>query len=259
MKKLIKSILFEVVRSKLLLIIYPLLFALMILLGLINAPESTVSGMYISDSSLFYTFPLAAVAAIVGIVICPDYRDKVGNYEILSGHSRISVYLSRVLCAIIPAAFLAYILTFLPLVSGIIVAGWGEKLVFSDVLARQLLFIFPFLRLAAFSACLAFVIKNEYVMLATGFVISIGSLSITSLFEEVSSSVFISVYNLNYLMSFDTWSIYNLSPTKGIVKYSSATGAIDPKMIVATITVSSAMTLIYILIGYALFRRSEMN
>ena len=91
MKNLIKSILYEVTRSKLLLITYSFMIALMILLGLINAPESSTSGMYITDSSLPYTFPLFVIALTVGMVICPDYRDKVGNYEILSGHSRISV------------------------------------------------------------------------------------------------------------------------------------------------------------------------
>lgn len=259
MKNLIRSILYETVRSKILLIFYPAMVALMILLGLINAPETTTSGMYVQDSSISYTFPLAVLAAIVGIVICPDYRDKVGNYEILSGHSRISVYLSRVLCAVIPAAFLAYILTFLPMITGIVFCGWGDRLVFSDVLVRQLLFIFPFLRLAAFTACLAFVIKSEYVLIALGFVYSFGSLFITFLFKEVSSSVFISVYNLNYLMSYDVWSIYNPSPTRGIVKYASATGAIDSKMIVGTIIASCVMTLVYVFIGYALFRRNEMN
>ena len=120
MKNLIKSILYEVTRSKLLLITYSFMIALMILLGLINAPDSSTSGMYITDSSLPYTFPLFVIALTVGMVICPDYRDKVGNYEILSGHSRISVYFSRVLCAVIPGAFLAYFLTFLPMITGII-------------------------------------------------------------------------------------------------------------------------------------------
>ena len=259
MKNLIKSILYEVTRSKLLLITYSFMIALMILLGLINAPDSSTSGMYITDSSLPYTFPLFVIALTVGMVICPDYRDKVGNYEILSGHSRISVYFSRVLCAVIPGAFLAYFLTFLPMITGIIFCGWGDRLVFTDVLSRQLLFIFPFIRLAAFTACLAYMIKNEYVLMSIGIIYSFGSLFLTSIFDKVSSNVFISIYNLKYLMSYDVWSIYNLSPTKGIVKYASATGSIDTKMIFSTIAASCVMTLIYIIIGYALFRRSEMN
>lgn len=260
MKNLTKSIIYEMLKSKLMLVIYFILAGVMILLGLINVPEYLcTSGVYVTDPSMMYTFPLFVIAAVVGIVICPDYKDKVANYEVLSGHSRISVYLSRTLCAIVAASLLAFSLTFLPMIAGNIMCGWGDKISFTDALLRQLLFIFPLIRLAAFTACLAFIIKNEYVLIGIGAGYVFGSLIISSVFEDVSSSVLISFYNLNYLMSYDKWTIYNITQEMGIVKYTSAVGSIDGKMIIGTIAVSSAMTLIYLIIGYALFRRSEMN
>ena len=259
MKNLIKSIVYEVVRSKLLIIVYSAMAVLMFVLGIINSKDISASGMYVQDASLTYTFPLFVIAAVVGIVICPDYRDKVSNYEILSGHSRSSVYFARTLCAVIPAAFMAYLLTFLPLRSGIIVRGWGDRLIFSDVLLRQLLFIFPFIRIASFTACLAFVFKSEYILMALGVVYSFGSLFLTSIYTDVSSSVYTGFYNLNYLMSYDKWSIYNISPTEGIVRYASATGSVNITMVIATVAVSLLMTLVYLFIGYAMFKKTEMN
>lgn len=260
MKNLIKSIIYELLKSKLLLFIYLAMVALMIALGLLNSSDfNCASGIYVKDASMTYIFPLFVIAVVVGIVICPDYKDKVANYELLSGHSRISVFLSRMICAIIPGAFMAYLLTFLPMISGTIASGWGDKLSFSDVLLRQILFIFPFIRIATFMACLAFIVKNEYVLMAAGAVLSFGSLVLISLFQDVNTNVFVGVYNLNYLMSYDKWSIYNISPTEGVVEYISAKGSIDSKMIAGTIIVSCVMTLVYMVIGYALFRKSEMN
>ena len=82
---------------------------------------------------------------------------------------------------------------------------------------------------------------------------------INNLPEEASSSVFVSVYNFSYLMGFDRWTIYNISPESGIIRYASATGSISSEMIVSTITASMLMTLVYVVLGYALFRRNEMN
>ncbi len=259
MKNLIKSIIYETMRSKLLIIFYLVMVAVMILLGALNACDYTTSGLYIQDQSITYIFPLTVTALVVGIVICPDLKDKVANYEILSGHSRISVYLARVLCAIIPAAFLSYFLTFLPMISGILFWGWGDRLDLTDVLLRQALFIFPFIRLAAFTCVLAFMIKSEYAMIAIGVAYSFGTLFLSGIFEEASSSVFVSIYNFSYLMGFDRWTIYNISPESGIIRYASATGSISSEMIVSTITASMLMTLVYVVLGYALFRRNEMN
>ena len=262
MKNIMKSIWFEIRHSKLMIRIYIVLVLFMALVGFLNTGASadlgTASTLVADDPTIAYEFSIFVVALVVGIICGEDYRDKVANYEVLSGHSRKSIFLARSLMGIITAAVLGTLLSFAPMITGIIKAGWGNELLLSDVIARQLLLFFPFLRLAAFLALLTFLIKNPYIMMAVGFVICMASVLLEGMLEH-SKSVFISIFNMSLLTSYSGWQIYNLDPVKGIVKYSTYESSLSAELVIGTIVASLLMTGFYLFMGYALFRRDELN
>lgn len=259
MRSIIRSINYELVRTRIVFILYFAFALIMGLIAVLNTDANTrTSGMLLDDPSIVFMFPIFICSMIVGFICCPSLRDKVSNYEIMSGHSRLKVYLSRCIYSVILAAFFSVILSFIPMITGIILRGWGTKLVLSDVIIRQILLFFPFIRLAAFFVMLSFLIKNEYVILAIGFISSL-ALSIISGLVETTSNVFISIFNMNYLMEFKGWSIYNLSPVKGVIKYQTADSSVFPAMVFGTIAASLVMSVLYTLVGYAIFRRNDIN
>ena len=185
-------------------------------------------------------------------------RDKVSNYEILSGHSREQFYFTRFICSVIIASLLGFSLSFVPMIFGNLVFGWGDKLVFSEVLTRQLLFIFPFIRLSAFFVCLSFLVKNDLAMIGAGFGAGLATPVLLSFFGKAADSVFISIYNLNYLTDFVNWEIYNVS-NEGITEYKTGVSTIEPGMVIGTIVISLLMTAVYMILGYGLFKRSDIE
>ena len=258
MKNIIRSILYELFRTKLIYILFAIFALMMVLVTVFNGKDTSISGLYLTDSSVTFTFPIFMVGTAVGMISCADMKDKVGNYEILNGHSRLQYYLARFICSVTVASILGYILSFIPMILGMLVFGWGTKLDFGCVLVRHILYIFPFVRLASFFACISFLVKNSFAMIAIGSGVGLATPMLLAFFPDASESVFLSIYNLKHLMSFDTWEIYNLS-TSGIDRYRSAVSSLPANLIVSTIVVSLVMIVAYLLIGYALFRRSDLS
>lgn len=262
MKNIMKSIWYEILRSKLMIRIYIIFILFIVLTTVLNVGDSVqeghTSGMLAGNPNITYEIQLFVLGFVVALICGEDYKDKVANYEVMSGHSRISIFFARSLMGIIAGTIMAEILSFVPIITGILIDGWGSELVLSDILIRHLLFIFPYLRLAAFFALLTYLVKNPYVIMAAAFLIATLSVLIIGMVEH-SKSFFVSLFNFVLLTNYDGWSIYNLDPEKGIVKFFSYNSSVSSEMIIGTIVVSLIMTGIYLFMGYALFRRDELN
>lgn len=262
MKDIMKSIGYEIVRSKMMIRLYILFIFVMGLIGVINVDLVQnglgASGMLADSASVTYIFSSFVLALIVGIICGEDYLDKVANYEILFGHSRKSIFFARSLMGILVGAVLSTLLGFVPIITGSAVGGFGSSLVLTDVIARQLLFFFPFLRLGAFFAMLTFLVKNPYIIMAAGFVIGEAGQLFAEMFSH-AKSYYVSIFNFNLLTDYVGWSIYNIDPTVGVVKYNAFNSSLSSQMVCGTIICSLLVTAFYLFMGYALFRRDELN
>ena len=260
MKNIIKSIVYEILHSKMLIRTYLLMLVLQVLIAVLNLNNSfgasDTSTLLADGGIIVYEFPIFMLALIVGVICGEDYKDKVANYEVLAGHSRKSIYLARSLFAIITASVLCLILSFTVMIAGLLMEGWGNVLNFGDVVTRYLLLIFPYMRLAAFLVVITFLIKNHYIMMAIGFMIMMFGVALSDMLGM--SNVYISIFNFKLLTSYESWNIYNTDPVRGIVEYSAYNSSVSPEMIIGTIVFSLAMTAFYLFMGYALFRRDEL-
>ena len=264
MKNIMKSIWYEIYHSKLMIRIYIVFIFVMGLIGFLNSEtergtySAGASGMLADIHEVTYEFPIFILALIVGIICGEDYKDKVANYEVLSGHSRKSIFFARTLMGIIIGSVFATLLCFVTILTAWLKTGWGDSLVFGDVMIRTCLMIFPMLRLAAFFAVLTFLIKNPYIIMAIGFITCMSPALLNNMLAH-SKSIFVSIFNMALLCDYKGWSIYNIDPSEGIVYYNSYESSVSSGLVIGTIVASLVMTVFYLFMGYALFRRDELN
>lgn len=258
MKNIIRSAYYDLRHSKLFVVVYLLTAVMLSVSAMINVDEKGCGFVIAENAYIYWETSAFIVALVVGIICNDDHIDKTINYEILAGHSRLSIFMARSLFGILLAAAAATMINFFPLAAGSMLKGFGDMLVFKDMIIRQLLCFFPYLRFAAFVTVICFIIKNPYVVIAAGFIISEMGMGFAEVFDH-GKSVCISIFNLGLLADFSAWVIYNLDPVNGIVYYGRFNGELDMDVIVGTILVSLIMTVFYLFIGYGIFRRDDMD
>ena len=259
MKNIIKSLCYEAFRSKAvirIILLYAFVAGLIAVLNVnVTKGFSGTSGLLAESPDITYLLGILFIGVIIGFLSGQDFGDKVINYEMMSGNSRKTIILARGLFGIVVTATALTLVSFVPIIVGNIFFEWGDSLRLSDVVVRQLLFFFPFLRLSAFIICIMFIFKNQYVVMASGYFL----LMFVNLVKAFPKSFYSSFSNLELLTSYKGWHIYNIDPAEGIVEYSSFNSSLDFRMVFGTITVSIIMTAFYLMLAYAVFRHDDVS
>ena len=263
MNNIIKSIAYEIRKTRLMRWLFLIIAAANVLVTVLNIAdntfkEATTSAMLSEATLTTFMFAEFFVIAAVGLICGSDFKDKVANYEIMNGHSRIQVYMARSIFGVLFAAFTGTVLSFIPLVSGNIFYSFGSRLALSDVILRTALYFFPFIRIAAFTVIISFVVKNQYAVMG----IAYGIISFNTVMSGTVSNHenFITAnFNLNLLADYHGWSVYNISNTEGIINYAAYDSALPKGAVPGTIIVSLLVMVVYLVIGYGLFRRDDLN
>nr|MCR5609206.1 hypothetical protein [Lachnospiraceae bacterium] len=115
--------------------------------------------------------------------------------------------------------------------------NWEDISCISNVIIRIMLFIFPFIRLSCALIFLTFLIRNSYIVIFLG--------CYASFFEmlPVKNRYLFSTTNLSLLMNFKD----------GVIT------AISVKQALLTITVSLIASVIYLGLGYIVFKKRDMR
>lgn len=262
MKNIIRELGYHMRKDGLLLrvnlLVTVLLIAVMFVSYLTQDDASGFSRLIAASPQILLVLHFGFMGINIGWFAGGDMKDKVINYEILQGHSRLRIFLARTLPAIFLASFIFLFQELLALVIPSAVFGWGDVISYHGVILRILLTLLPALRMAAFLALLTFVVKNSYVIMACSVVLPVLIGILMEGFSEACTYA-AGYYNALKLFSYTDWGIYNVDPVKGIVEYMSYTDSLSPSLVIGTVLVSVIMTLLYLLAGYALFRREDLN
>ena len=186
-----------------------------------------------------------------------DYADKTMNYEILSGHHRREVYFARVIVAHIWCIVFCVGFMLIPVLVFTLINGWGETMDFGGMALRFALAIFPMIRIVCQYVLLVFLVKSAYIAWAAGYLLSMFAMFIPMLFEELMQIKFTYQFantNLTKLFTFNQ-SIGYVNGEDVTICHTE----LDPSMIIGTIGVSIAVSVICLAIGYAIFRKSDVN
>ena len=185
-----------------------------------------------------------------------DYGDKTMNYELLSGHSRGAVFWSRSVVSLVwcvPIGFL--IIAIFPAVFALI-NGWGDNMDFGGAALRFLLVIFPLFRLTCEFILLTFLLKNCYLSMVLGFILTeITQISVMfiSEFSKVKITYQLALSNITVLFEFnETMGYVN---GKDITVYQTG---LEPEFILGTILFSLGVGIICLVIGSLLFKKRDI-
>ena len=204
---------------------------------------------------------LLLMALVFTVRICgSDISDKTINNEVLTGIKRSKIYAGRIIVSLFYVLF-SYILFFvLPVVIFGAVNGWGFTMPVSEAVIRLSLEIVPLIRYTAIIACLTFVTLNPLAVALIGFMLIMGEAFVILLADELGGIM------KDHLLPFLTMSEF----TK-IEDYNLTLGYIDGKDVevlgngmasetIAAIAIAGTIAAaLYLLIGYAVFRKKDMN
>lgn len=200
----------------------------------------------------------AVIFAIVftGYVCGEDFTDKTSNYELMSGHTRKSVYFAHAAVSIVVGTIGTAILLILPVIYASAAYGWGTEITVGEALLRYGLSMLVVIRMICEFVFLTYVVKNPYITMAGGYVVFM----LAQLFSEnmiSSSSVFLGVTCFNKLGSFESWMTYSLDSSVDLIKvYDVTLSAGD----IAYVVVSSiGIGGLFLWIGYKFFAKDDMN
>ena len=201
--------------------------------------------------------PMIALIFVSGIC-CGDIADKTINYEVLTGTKRSGVYFGRVVTSLIMNVLCSLVTVAVPILFMTAVKGWGHTMTVSDVALRIAAMIFPVVRLTAFFTFTAFLFKNKVALLAFGYVLTMLEMFAALLNELLDLQIFIYMFSVNALTAI--FSIENLGfgyfdgedvqVVKDVLEMSTF----------RTAAISGVVgTAVFLLIGYAVFRKQDMN
>lgn len=244
------------------------LVILVLLAGLLLPTGTLLMDFDISElTGSFFLAQLGSVLPIgLGMVlvilvsrICGwDAGDKTMNYEVLAGHSRAEVYFGRVMMSVIWGLGSGIAMLVLPVLGATMINGWGDNMNLSDAAVHCVLFLFPMLRLICEFAMLAFLLRDCYKTMLIGWSFFAVSMIGIMIYEELTNKVLtvqLVITNMREVIGFGNYKLEYVAG-EDIPVY--VTG-MDVSFVMETILVSLLVAGACLVVGYAVFKKQDMN
>ena len=217
-------------------------------------------GLFIAENSqiysILYLFPvLGFTSRICGW----DFNDKTLNYEVLAGHSRRDIFLSRTLVSFLWVFIASLAMTILPIGIITIAYGWGVNISFGAVLARFALCFLVILRTTCGFICMTFLAKNCFITLIIGYLLYEVEMAVGMIINEFSDKLYISwqlsASNILELLTFSNYELGYVDSEDVIVFITD----MEPSLLIGTIAASLILSAVYLLVGYYSFRKRDIH
>lgn len=264
MKNIMKALRYQTLRDN---VTYYIVIGLLALF--VFTLNSEIDGL-LSSTGSEYAFGSAVVYGAFGSIVIVlfttrifgwDYTDKTLNYEILIGHSRKEAFWGRVMVSFSWALPFMIVIMFVPLLLLTAINGWGIHSDMSDVILRWALSIFPMFRLFCECVLLTTLLKNCYLGLVIGFLLTEISFSVMISIEEITKTelglfaVIQSTFNAAEFISCSDYTYEYINGKDEIVFITE----IDPVFAVLTVAVSLAVGIGCLMLAYRYFRKTDLN
>lgn len=167
MKEIIKSQLYETVKSKSVWIIALVIacFAGSECCARLEFVEG--EDVYTGTMAMGLSMDLYAVAFFTFVIasfMCRDYKNRTINHDILSGYSRKQVFFGRMIPAYVIGSVAAFIYIYPAVISQTIKYGWGSDVTALSMVLRNIMFLLLLFRMAGETALLSVVIKRTWIV-----------------------------------------------------------------------------------------------
>lgn len=231
-----------------------------ILTIILYSEHGDLSKLYGGEAVVVFGSSCAGLAFFVLILtarICGwDYGDKTMNYELLSGHSRGAVFWSRTLVSLCWCIPIGLIITVLPAAVFTLINGWGDNMDFGGAALRFLLLLFPLFRITCEIILLTFILKNCYLSMVSGFILTEITQIAVMFINELSSTKItyqLAVSNITALFEFNEKMGYVNG--KDITVYQTG---LETAFVLGTILFSLGVGIICLIIGSLLFKKRDI-
>ena len=217
-------------------------------------------GLFLASNGEAYSFLyLFPVLGFTSRICGWDFNDKTINYEVLAGHKRSDIFLSRLLVSFLWVFIGALVMTILPVGVITLIYGWGVNMSFGAALARFALCFLVLLRLTCGFICMTFLVRNCFITLIFGYLLAEIEMIVAMMVNEFSKTIKITwqlaTGNLLALMDFSN---YELGYVDGedVVHFITD---MEPSLLIGTIVCSLVLSAVYLLLGYTVFRKSDIR
>ena len=205
---------------------------------------------------MIFAFSYAGVVIISAKAMGGDNSDKTINYEIMSGHNRLSVFAGRMICGILWGTILVIILNCLPILVFYLINGWGSETEPYEVIIRLCLTFFPVLRLCALNMMFASLLGSAGKGIAAGF----GFFVLFDILESILADAFNTEINYGFGFMNILVLLIPQNSREFIIDGKPVTvfdTSVPPEMIIKTIGISLAFTVVYLTVSYILFKKKD--
>ena len=189
-----------------------------------------------------------------------DFTDKTLNYEIIYGHKRSSVYFGRAIVGIgtglIRSAAVAALIVILPTAA----FGWGWSVPVSEIVLRYSIIALELIRLMAFVIMVSTIARSNVAGAFAGFAAFFIPVIVTAMLnleeEKVKSISFLSsCLSISEVSSFENYTTdYILGKDVTIFL-----DRLEPQFSSLLAVTAILFTAVYLLIGYAVFRKADIH
>ena len=200
-----------------------------------------------SDLALFFVF------ISVGLFASRDLNDRTVNYEIMNGHDRRHVFLSRALAAILLGAGGGLLMfAAIPLVTTA-VYGWGGSIPLGTAAVRILLVLLLFIRISAELVLASMLLRRTYLVYIAG---ACAYIFESIAFEEGKGSPYVlSCSAGGAIMHFNTFSLEHIDKSSELFFDSTLTLGTAAAIAISYILVTAGC----IYFGCRLFCRADID
>ena len=202
----------------------------------------------------------ALMASIITAGLCAgaDFADKTINYELSGGRTRAAVMFGRVIPALALGMLCAALVYAVPVTVYTLLFGWGDAFSVTDVLPRFVLALCPCLRVSCFFIFIVFVTKSAMTCMTgciVGMTAAVPGTEIPLLGALYKNTYALGTGNLQMLMTVDSWYTYDLRLNVHMIYYP----ALSASAVLLTVTVSLAVSAVYLLLCWHFFHVDDMN
>lgn len=186
-----------------------------------------------------------------------DFDDKTINYELLSGHSRYSVFFARVISSLLWSMIGTAAVIFLPIMGITIAGGWGYGLNAADMALRGLLSLFPMFRIICVWILMTTFLQSSFKTLLLGYLLFDGTALIMIIAEESRKAIHFSVFSLANLTKLLSLTNYTMVYINGedVAVYRTA---LEASEIYGSIFASLAVGTVCLALSCGVFYRRDM-
>ena len=222
----------------------------------VSFEELTASAYLINIGSAILEFFLFATMILSAKAVGGDSGDKTMNYELSSGHSRASVYWTRILNGVVWSVILVVAMSWIPYGVLTIVNGWGVETAPREVMLRLFLSVFPLLRFAGGFMLVTSLVDSAEAGIAVGYAIVLVETILDGVLETVDTidrTYLFGISNLGKVLDYkNSWEYVE---NKKAITWYDFSSPID--LIIGTIAVSAVLAAIYVTLGYVVFKKRD--